>query len=98
MVGTAAVMTEIRGRVAERIETLSCPDPFDNRATCATMVRVLQTLSLWAVNDRTVAGTLADHPDCHLMSHLLGEALDCQLDLGPAGEVEQFGRQGVIRW
>jgi hypothetical protein len=53
---------------------------------------------LWAVNDRTVAGTLADHPDCHMMSHLLGEALDCQLDLGPAGEVEQFGRQGVIRW
>jgi hypothetical protein len=97
-VTTVEVMAEIRGRVAERIETLSYPDPFDNRETCAMMVRVLQTLSLWAVNAGAVAGTLADHPDCHLMSHLLGEALDCQLDLGPASEVEQFGRHGVIRW
>ena len=97
-VTTVEVMAEIRGRVAERIEALSYPDPYDNVETCQTMVRVLQTLSLWAVNSGTVAGTLADHPDCHLMSHLLGEALDCQLDLGPAAEVEQYGRQGLIRW
>jgi hypothetical protein len=97
-VTTVEVMEEIRGRVAERIETLSYPDPYDDVETCAMMVRVLRTLSLWAVNSGAVAGTLADHPECHMMSHLLGEALDCQLDLGPAAEVEQFGRQGIIRW
>lgn len=95
---TSVVIEEVRTRVADRMRTLSYPGSYDNVETNMMMIRVLATLSLWPVNDRKVCGTLADNPECDLMSHLLGEALDCQLDLGPLGEVEQSGRQGSIRW
>jgi hypothetical protein len=95
---TTDVITEAKRNVANRIETLSYPDPYDNVETCNMMITALRTISFWSTNDHTVIASITDAQFSYLASAAL-DGLDSTADVFDTAEIKDLSATTVsLSW